>query len=79
MRNSAPSPSPKPSSISARSTGSVMAAASASSCTHMPMTSTLSPADVNSSRTICSTTGIRSSSSSPTFTTASTRRFVRRK
>ena len=46
IRNSAPSPRPKPSSISARSTGSVIVAASASSCTHMPITSTLSPADV---------------------------------
>ena len=50
MRNRAPSPRPKPSSISARSTGSVIVAASASSCTHMPMTSTLSPASFISAR-----------------------------
>ena len=55
-------------------------AASASSWTHMPMTSTLSPASLNSARdAVPRPRGSRSSSSSPTLTTASTGRLVSRK
>ena len=43
------------------------------------MTSTLSPASLNASATLCSSVEMLSSSSSPTLTTASTLRFVRRK
>ena len=45
----------------------------------MPMTSTLSPASLSSAATRASAAGISSSSSSPTLTTARTRRFVSRK
>ena len=45
----------------------------------MPITSTLSPASLNSAATCASASGIASRSSSPTLTTASTRRAVSRK
>ena len=62
-----------------RSSGSSMAAASASIWMHMPITSTLSPALLNSSEIKFSFSGIDSISSSPTLTTTSTRRLVSRK
>ena len=77
---SAPSPRPSASSISERSFSSSWAA-SASICTLIPMTSisAFTPAGHISARTRSTSAGMRSSSFSPTFTTARTGLLVSRK